>query len=96
MSFDEVRRLDFENLRELLDRIEGGGVNLPLKRGNIGSVNAGQIRQSFLRQLPFHSDLAQVRREDLTQRHAAKQTAAMTLHPRSIHYIINNKMSAAL
>lgn len=96
MSFEQLVRLDLQHVGKLFDRVERCGIDLSLERRNIGPINSGEIRQCFLRQLSLHSDSAQVRRENLTQRHAARQTVAMTLHPRSIFYIINNKMSGAI
>lgn len=96
MTLKQLVRVDLQHVGKLFDRVERCGIDLPLERRDIGPVNPCEIRQGFLRQRSLCSNSAQVRRKNLTQRHAAKQTVGTTLHPRSILYIINDKMSLTI
>lgn len=89
MSFlaKQLFRVDMQNLRQLLDRIERYRINLSLQRRHIGSIDARQVGKLLLGKPLLCPKAPQVGREGLPQGHARIQTTATTLHPRSILYI---------
>ena len=89
MTLQELGGLNLEHLSELFNGIQRSRIDLPFQRGNIGPIDPCQVGQSFLRQLSFRSNSAQVQSEDLPKFHAAWLTPATTLHPRSILYTLS-------
>lgn len=93
MRFEQRCGLHLENVGELFDGVDRDGIELPLKRRDIGPIDSRHVRQRFLRQASISSNTTQVRTEDLAQRHASKVASASTLHPRSILYEPDGRVS---
>ena len=86
MAFEQFGWVDVEDVRKPFNRVQRRRIDLALESGDIGAVDAREIGELLLSQLPLGTKSAQVRSEDLPQRHAATLTPATTLHPRSILY----------
>lgn len=85
---EQVGGFNIKHVGELFDRIDRGGIDLPLKRRHIGPVHSGEVRERLLRQVLAPSRPTKVSRKDLAQPHGLDEATPLTLHPRSILYTI--------
>jgi hypothetical protein len=85
---EQVSGFNIEHVGELFDRVEGGGINLPLERRDIGPVDRGEVSERLLRQVLSPSRATKVFRKDLAQPRGREEATSLTLHPRSILYIL--------
>ncbi len=63
-SDKEVCSLYFEGCRQPINHIDAGGIDAPLKRTDVGSIEIGSVRELFLRQRCCAPISPQVPRED--------------------------------
>ena len=83
---DQFGWFNAENDGKTLDHINAGGINAPLKRAHVCSVDIGAMRKFFLRQVLFPPQAPQIRCQCFSSPHGAEHRGLSSISPRSILY----------